>query len=61
MMDNSHGSPYDRGRADAWYGRSPLPHKGSTSQRDTDLTPLEIAAYNRGFDDHYDAGGKDWT
>ena len=25
-MDKSHGSPYDRGRADAYYGRSRDPH-----------------------------------
>jgi len=24
--ETRHGSPHDRGRADAWYGRDPVPH-----------------------------------
>ena len=24
--DRGHGSPYDRGTADSWYGRTPAPH-----------------------------------
>jgi len=26
MIEKSHGSPYDRGRADSWYGRGINPH-----------------------------------
>lgn len=27
MAKEEHGSPWDRGSADAWYGRLPHPHK----------------------------------
>ena len=26
VTNTQHGSPYDRGSADAWYGRRPHPH-----------------------------------
>ena len=60
-MSRGHGSPYDRGRADAWYSRYPLPHKGCTAAQDADLTEAEIEEYSRGFDEHSNCGGKDWT
>ena len=56
-----HGSPYDRGRADAWYSRPPLPHKGCTTAQDTDLTEAEIEEYVKGYNDGRNCGGKDWT
>jgi len=58
----SHGSPYDRGHADAYYGRSRNPHKWPEGtghgEKVTDLTPEEIDAYNAGYDDCDDR--KDW-
>ena len=63
--DDRHGGPYDRGRADAWYGRKYDPHYfvgGTyTSQKVTNLTPTEIEAYSRGYEDQEEDGGKkDW-
>lgn len=62
--DTSHGSPWDRGRADSYYGRSIRPHKwldGLGRQEITDLTPAEIAEYHAGFEENEDAGDhKDW-
>lgn len=64
-MENRHGGLYDRGGADSYYGRPRNPHyfvgATYTSEKVTDLTPEEIAEYNRGYDDN-EAGGdkKDW-
>ena len=48
-----HGGPYDRGSADAWYGRPKRPHYfiGGTYETPeiTDLTPAERAAYLAGY------------
>ena len=51
-----HGSPYDRGSADAYYGRKKDPHwypKG-TYHGDRvsclDMTAAQIEAYNAGYD-----------
>lgn len=48
-----HGGAYDRGSADAWYGREYDPHffRGDThsSERVTALTAEELAAYNAGY------------
>lgn len=67
--DKSHGGPYDRGSADAYYGRPARPHKivpytGSDGvegqmQKVTLTDPAEIAAYNAGYaeeDDRKDYG-----
>ena len=46
--DTSHGSPYDRGRADAYYGRQLNPHlwlDGMGRQVVTDLTKEQREAY----------------
>ena len=54
MEGKAHGSPYDRGHSDAYYGRERDPHKypeGTyNGERVTDLTPEEIKAYNDGYD-----------
>jgi hypothetical protein len=54
MEGEAHGSPYDRGHSDAYYGRERDPHKypeGTyNGERVTDLTPEEIKAYNAGYD-----------
>jgi hypothetical protein len=60
-----HGGPYDRGSADAWYGRAFEPHffKGDTYQSEKvemkDMTIREIEAYTRGYNESSFAQ-KDW-
>lgn len=67
QYDKTSGGPYDRGSADAYYGRPPRPHKmapvvgGVQGQMErVPLTdPKEIAAYNAGYseeDDRKDYG-----
>ncbi len=61
-LDREHGSPWDRGHSDAYYGRSKNPHfyVGASYEGDeiTRLTSKEAMAYNEGFDgcDEF----KDW-
>jgi hypothetical protein len=53
--DKRHGGPYDRGSADAYYGREVNPHYylGDTYQspkvEKVDMTEEEIAAYIAGY------------
>ena len=53
--DERHGGPYDRGSADAWYGRAYNPHYfvGATHTSEIvelkDMTPDEIVAYTAGY------------
>ena len=57
--DRSYGSPYDRGGADSYYQRPGRPHYyNREGERVTDLTPDQIAAYNKGFDDGLDCAIK---
>lgn len=65
--DDYHGSPYDRGGADAYYRRPIDPHiwpDGTYSGTRTemkDMTREELEAYYQGFNDTIDAGHfKDW-
>ena len=67
--DDSHGSPYDRGTADSYYGRPYNPHywlrRGDTCQADKvhrdDMTEQEIQAYHDGYYDNEKLGDKkDW-
>ena len=57
QYETRHGSAYDRGSADAWYGREFDPHYfvGATYQSDrvslADMTPEEIVAYTAGYRD----------
>lgn len=50
-----HGGPYDRGAADAYYGRQAIPHyfKGATHSSlevpESRMTKSEIAAYWAGY------------
>ena len=59
-----HGSPQDRGSADAYYQRPYEPHYyvGAAMQSErvekADMTVDEIAAYKYGYDNEYDR--KDW-
>jgi len=67
MYDQRHGSPYDRGAADSYYGRGFEPHyfTGATYSTEkvelADMTPEEIAAYTRGYNDNESSGNfKEW-
>ena len=61
-MEQRHGGLYDRGSADSYYGRPRRPHffvgATYTSQEVTELTPDEVAEYNRGYDDNERNGDK---
>ena len=54
-MDQSHGSPYDRGSADAYYRRPRDPHwwpQGTgvgTRVQESDMTPEQLAQYEQGY------------
>ena len=59
-----HGGPFDRGSADAYYGRLYDPHiwpdgtnKGTRVEKE-DMTPRDIELYNFGF--NYETDRKDW-
>ena len=63
----THGSPYDRGGADSYYGRRFEPHywpegtnKGTKIDRE-DMTKSEIEEYAKGWQVNEDLGyHKDW-
>lgn len=60
-----HGSPYDRGSADSYYGRERDPHYWPDGtghgEKVTDLSDDELAAYHAGYDDNERSGDKkDW-
>lgn len=63
-FDQRHGGPYDRGSADAYYGRPFRPHYfvGATYSSEeiiiTDEFSKEFEAYCAGFDETVDR--KDW-
>jgi hypothetical protein len=52
-----HGGAYDRGSADAWYGRAVEPHYftgdsfQSTKIEEVDMSEEEIAAYMAGYNE----------
>lgn len=58
--NTEHGSPYDRGSADAYYGRQRDPHwypLGSYNGKRVsclDMTAEQIEAYNAGYDQEDD-------
>ena len=63
--DTSHGSAFDRGSADSYYGRARDPHKypnGTGTPPKVKLTdPAEIKAYHAGYDHNEEHGDKkDW-
>jgi hypothetical protein len=64
--DMRHGSPYDRGSADAWYGRPAEPHyyKGPSYQSERvaepDMTQGEIKAYHAGYGEAEAEADKSW-
>lgn len=57
-FDQTHGSPYDRGSADAYYRRHANPHKwpqGTGNGTKVELTdPNEIKAYMAGYNETTD-------
>lgn len=57
-----HGGLFDRGSADSYYGRPRDPHwypEGTGhGVKVTDLNPIEIAAYNAGYDWNEQYGDK---
>lgn len=64
----NHGSPYDRGTADSYYGRAKNPHyypNGSYNDplmTEKEMTVEQIQDYNNGFDDNErDGFFKEWT
>ena len=65
--DRRHGGPFDRGSADAYYRRLPVPHYylGATYSTDkvvqADMTADEISAYYAGYENQCESGDfKDW-
>ena len=64
QYDNRHGSPFDRGSADAYYGRPIKPHYyvGKTGSSklvsEAEMSKEEIEAYLAGFNQQDDF--KDW-
>ena len=67
VYDKRHGGPYDRGSADAYYGRPFRPHLyvGGTykSEEITEekMSDQEIEAYQAGYDDQVESGDfKEW-
>jgi hypothetical protein len=61
-INTNHGSPYDRGSADSYYGRSRYPHKwpeGTGHGEMVILTdPKEIEEYLLGYEENQDF--KEW-
>jgi hypothetical protein len=60
--DMSHGSYFDRGSADSYYGREPNPHRGGvggdSGPRIVATNPADITAYNAGYEFNEQFGGK---
>lgn len=61
-----HGGLYDRGSADSYYGRPRKPHwfpMGTYNGVEmTELTEVEVAEYNAGYDANEASGSKkDWN
>lgn len=60
--NKEHGSPFDRGSADSYYGRRRLPHKGgvggASGPRREELTADEVIAYHAGYDENEKSGDK---
>lgn len=68
--DDRHGGPYDRGRADAYYGRGIWPHffEGATGLSEPitrdQMTDEQVEDYLAGFNeetDRKDYGELDWN
>jgi hypothetical protein len=59
---STHGSPFDRGAADSYYGRRRDPHYGgvggNSGPRVEELTAEELEAYHAGYEWNEQFGGK---
>lgn len=65
--NHKHGSAFDRGSADSYYGRPKDPHyypNGTYNDPkivESDMTLAQIDAYHKGFDENEaDGNFKDW-
>ena len=63
--DKEHGSFFDRGSADSYYGRPRNPHRGgvggNSGPRIEAVTEAELNAYDAGYDYNEEYGDKkDW-
>ena len=64
-MNTRHGSPYDRGAADAYYGRPREPHYYPSGTgfgkrfAKSEMSELEILEYNLGYSEEKDR--KNWN
>jgi len=62
MFDKSHGSFFDRGSADSYYGRDRDPHRGGvgggSGSRIDATTEAELEAYHAGYDYNEEFGDK---
>jgi hypothetical protein len=63
--DKEHGSFFDRGSADSYYGRPRNPHRGgvggNSGPRIEAVTEAEMNAYDAGYDYNEEYGDKkDW-
>jgi hypothetical protein len=56
-IDKRHGGAYDRGSADWWYQRQPVPHmfEGKTYDsvlvKEDEMDPLDVEAYWAGYNE----------
>jgi len=61
-FDKSHGSFFDRGSADSYYGRQRNPHRGGvggqSGPRQEAVTPADVEAYHAGYDYNEQYGDK---
>ena len=63
MTDRYLGGPFDRGHADAYYGRPEDPHYKDNGHRieKTDMTPAQVDEYYAGYEQAIRYGEhKDW-
>lgn len=62
QFSRSHGSLYDRGSADSYYGRMPDPHwypEGTGHGiKVVELNDVEVAEYMAGYEDNEKSGDK---
>ena len=62
FIRDNHGSLYDRGSADSYYGRAPDPHYGGvggmSGERVSVTDPASVAEYQAGYDWNEQFGGK---
>lgn len=64
--DRRHGGPFDRGGADSYYRRPPVPHwypggtgRGPRIERDQ-MTAEQVAEYYAGYDENERDGNFKW-